>query len=170
MKKTRGCRVVLAGLVVLILLHGSSVVRADHQRPMRTISLEIVRVKQIDNVDATKGGEFYARVRINGLSFPKTGHREDRRDVRPGWTFVAIVREIPGVPISIDIYDQDFPDSDDHCDASPVDGRKRLSISYNVTTRDISGDATGHGGELIHVRGAGDGNRVEVWFRVSQAQ
>lgn len=170
MKTTKGYRVVLAGLIGLILLPSSLVVRADNERPLRTISLEIVRVKQISNVDATQGGEFYARVRINGQSFPKTGHREDKRDVRPGWTFVAIVRESRGVPISIDIWDQDFPDSDDHCDASPVDGRKRLSILYNVTTGDISGDATGHGGDLIHVRGAGDGNRVEVWFRVLQSQ
>lgn len=170
MKRTKGFSVVLAGLVGLILLPISSVVSADNRRPMRTISLEISRVKQIDNVDATQGGEFYARVRINGVSFPKTGHREDKRDVRPGWMFVTIVREIPGVPISIDIYDQDFPDSDDHCDASPFDGRKSLHVSYNVTTGDISGDATGHGGDLIHVRGAGDRNRVEVWFRVLQAE
>jgi hypothetical protein len=166
----------VAVLLALPLLCNSAAPAIDEAR-MATVSLTITRVKQIDNVDATRAGELYARVKINERSFPKTGHREDDGDVRPDWTFTTVV-EYRGrgaysvkrmVPFRIDIWDEDYPDRDDHCDASPARGRKQLYFYYSFRTETIDGDLSGEAGSVLHARGAGDGNRVEVWFRIDIA-
>lgn len=165
------CRPALAGLLgFAMLLVSSPTAPAAQDRPMATVTLTITHVKQISNVDATKPGEFYAKVKINGQSFPETGHREDDGDVRPNWTFTTVVPTTGSASFSIDIWDHDFPDADDHCDASPKKGRKRLSFYYNFTTDEIGGDVTGNAGSLLHARGAGNGNRVEVWCRIAIAR
>lgn len=160
---------VAVGLTSVALAAIPARVCAVDEPPNHTISLTIERVKQIHNVDDTRSGEFYAKVKMHQQSFPKTGHREDDGDVSPHWTFITVAPENLTLWIYIAIYDHDWPDPDDHCDASPVKGGKTLRISYNVRTEEIRGDVTGHGGDLIHTRGAGDGNRVEIWFRITRA-
>jgi hypothetical protein len=168
--KARQCSITPAiGLAAILSLMwaGSTAWSQDRpQHPNHTISLTIIRVKQIDNVDDTRGGELYAKVRMQGQSFPKTGHREDRRDVSPNWTFLTVAPENVTFWIEIDIYDEDWPDPDDHCDASPRYG-KTLLMNYNVATGSIGGgEITGSSGEVIHVRGARDSDRVEIWFQI----
>ena len=163
-KRGRICKAVLAGLAAITLVASPLAVRARDKR----VTLTITRVRQIDNIDATKPGELYAKVHIGEKSFPKTGHREDDGDVSPNWTFNNAAAENSTVGITIAIFDHDAPDADDHCDVSPVDGKKTLEIRYNLRTDQVTGDVGGHGGELIHARGRGDGNRVEMWFRVTQ--
>lgn len=151
--------------VAVLAMVDSPVVRAETV----TVTVTIVRVRQIDNVDDTRPGEFYARVRIGERSFPNTSHREDDGDVTPNWAFSYPSREEATVPIWINILDHDSPDSDDHCDASPVNGRKTLVLHYNPRLRQVTGDRDGGEGELIHAVGAGDSDRVEVWFRVTHS-
>jgi hypothetical protein len=168
--KARQCLITAAiGLagVLCLMWTGRAGSQNRPQPPNHTISLTILRVKQIDNVDDTRGGELYAKVRMHGQSFPKTGHKEDRRDVSPNWTFITVAQENLTFWIDIDIYDEDWPDPDDHCDASPLNGWKTLRMNYNVATGTIGGGAiTGSSGEVIHVRGARDSDRVEIWFRI----
>lgn len=170
----RQCLITAAiALVGVLSLMWTGPTTSGQNRPQplnHTISLTITRVRQIDNVDDTRGGEFYAKVKMHGQSFPKTGHQEDRRDVSPNWTFITVAPENVTFWIEIDIYDQDWPDADDHCDASPLHRWKTLRMNYNVATGTIGGGAiTGESGELIHVRGAGDSDRVEIWFRIQKA-
>ncbi len=154
----------LAVLEAIALLAGP----LDVQARVKKLTLTITRVRQIDNLDSSRPGELYAKVQIGNRAFPKTGHREDDGDVSPNWTFVSAADENSPVRITIGIFDHDDPDADDHCDVSPVDGKKTLEIFYHLRTDQVAGDVVGHGGELIHVRGRGDGDRVEMWFRVSQ--
>lgn len=164
-KRGRTCTAISTGLVSITLLAGSLIVRAQEV----TLTLTITRVKQTDNVDDTRLGEFYAKVKIGGVAQPQTGHREDDGDVSPNWRFSRSAALNSTVPFQIDIWDHDSPDPDDHCDVSPVHGKKALEISYNLRTGQISGDVTGACGDLIHARGAGDSDRVEIWFRVTRA-
>ena len=165
---------VALAVVLSLMLVGPTTLSQDRpQPPNHAISLTITRVKQIDNVDDTRGGELYAKVTMYQQSFPKTGHREDRRDVSPNWTFMTVAPENVTFWIIIDIYDEDWPDPDDHCDVNPLRHWKTLKLRYNVATgrfgddeNGMSAGVSGTSGELIHVRGAGDGDRVEIWFRI----
>src|SRR5262249_8229366 len=133
------------------------------------VTLTIIRVRQIDNVDDTRPGEFYAKVRVGAKSFPKTDHREDDGDVTPNWRFREGVAAGSTGPHSIAIWDHDYPDADDHCDVSPLDGKKTLQISYDLSTGRIGGDVSGNESEVIHARGEGDSDSVEIWFRLTQS-
>ena len=163
-RRGRLYRAALAGLAAITLLAGPLAVHAGDKK----ITLIITRVRQVDNIDYSRPGELYAKVEIGSRALPKTGHREDDGDVSPNWTFISVADENSTVRITIGIFDHDAPDADDHCDVSPVDGKKTLEIFYNLRTNQITGDVVGHGGALIHARGRGDGNRVEMWFRISQ--
>lgn len=163
-RRGRLYRAALAGLAAIALLVGALDVHARSKK----ITLIITRIRQIDNIDYSRPGELYAKVHIGSRTLPKTGHREDDGDVSPNWTFVSAADQNSTVKITIGIFDHDAPDADDHCDVSPVDGKKTLEILYNLRTDQVTGDVGGHGGELIHARGRGDGNKVEMWFRISQ--
>lgn len=164
-------RAAIALAIALSLVGAAPAARCQNRPrpPNHTVSLTITRVKQIDNVDDTRGGELYARVTMHGQSFRRTGHQEDRRDVSPNWTFITVAPENMTIWIIIDIWDEDWPDPDDHCDASPLHGWKTLKMTYNVATEAIGGHIEGRGGDLIHVRGEGDSDRVEIWFRITRA-
>jgi hypothetical protein len=159
-------RATLAVLAILALLGVTPTSRAQGVM----VTLTILRVRQIDNVDDTRPGEFYAKVRVGAKSFPKTDHREDDGNVLPNWTFREGVAAGSTVPISIAIWDHDYPDADDHCDVSPVDGKRTLELSYDLATGRIGGDVNGNEDAVIHARGAGDSDRVEIWFRLTQSQ
>jgi hypothetical protein len=133
------------------------------------VTLTIIRVRQIDNVDDTRPGEFYAKVRFGARAFPTTDHREDDGDISPNWIFRKGAAAGSIISISIAIWDHDYPDADDHCDVSPVNGKKTLEISYDLSTGRIGGDVSGNEGEVIHARGGGDSDRVEIWFRLTQS-
>jgi hypothetical protein len=134
-----------------------------------TITLTIAEVLQIDNVDDTRPGEFYATVAIGNGGYWTTDHAEDMSRVFPNWTFRHGADAAALVPIVIEIRDHDWPDPDDKCDVSPTPGRKTLRINYNVATGQISGDVNGVDGELLSATGAGDSDRVRIRFRVTQS-
>ena len=161
--KYRSMLAVLGGLALLA-------VPLSVQAQDVIVTLTIVRVRQIDNVDDTRPGEFYAQVRMGRRVFPKTGHREDDGDVSPNWTFRYAVAPGSEVPLRIQILDHDDPDPDDLCNLSPVANKKTLEIYYDLRTGQISGDITGGEGDLIHVRGAGNSDRVHMWFRLTQSR
>jgi hypothetical protein len=55
-----------------------------------------------------------------------TAYYENDRNVNPNWQFEDVLGDI-----FIRIYDYDYPDADDHCDASPANGRKELQINFD---------------------------------------
>src|SRR5262245_31488393 len=158
-------KAMLVGLAALALL----VIPLSAQAQNMLVTLTITRVRQIDNVDYTRAGEFYARVKMRRMDLPRTRHRDNDGDVSPDWTFRQGARAGSRVPIWIHIYDYDDPGRDNHCDVSPIGGRKGLEIFYDLSTGRIGGDVAGREGDLIHARGAGDSNRVEIWFRLTQS-
>jgi hypothetical protein len=87
----------LATLAVLALLGFTP----PSQAQSVMVTLTIIRVRQIDNVDDTRPGEFYAKVRVGAKSFPKTDHREDDGAITPNWRFREGVAAGSTVPISI---------------------------------------------------------------------
>lgn len=135
------------------------------------VTLTVRRVKQVDNPDGWGGGDadYYARVRVDGVDFPATGHVDNRADVSPFWTFRRIVATGSVVPIHIEIWDHDTTSGDDHCDVDPASGARNVDILYNTATNQITGDVRGLGGQILHVRGEGDRDRAEIWFTVNRS-
>jgi len=182
-------RAVLAILAVLALLSFTPASQAQSVM----VTLTIIRVRQIENLEGAKPGEFYVKVRIGARNFAKTRHRKDRRDAWPNWppgtpptfpsdphrkdgrnvsrnwTFNQSATRNSTVPISIAILERHAPDADGHCDVSPAHGKRTLEISYDLATGRISGDVTGNEGALIHARGEGESDSVEIWFRLTQS-
>lgn len=139
---------------------------------LRFVYLTIRAVTQIDDPDPgpTQGtGDFYARVTMDGARFAKSKHRDNRTSVRPNWIFgLGFSSDVDRrIPIRIQIYDHDALSRDDLCDLSPVDGKKRLDLTYDTATGQVTGDVSGTRDTPITVRGSGVSNRVEVRFVVT---
>lgn len=157
----------LVAMIGIVTLFSVQVVRSDDT----TVKLTITRVRQIDNPDSGSPfagtGDYYARVSIGGVKLPRTSHRDNKRDVTPNWTFERGAAANSVVPISIRIWDHDSFSDDELCDASPINSKRQLDIFYNLRTGQITGDVTGTRGALINAQGAGESNRVALWFRVT---
>ena len=140
--------------------------------PLRFVYLTIQNVKQIDDPDPgifQGTGDYYTRVRMSGAGFSKSKHRDNRTDVSPNWLFGLAFSSDDDrkIPIRLEIWDHDALSGDDLCDLSPVDGKKRLDITYDTGTGQITGDVTGSRDIPITVRGVGDSDRVEATFVIS---
>jgi len=92
---------------------------------------------------------------------PDSQVRSNDDDIYPEWTFTRTVSTTT-VPIHIEIWDSDWPLSDDHVDINRNANQRDLDISFDVTTQSLSGDVT-YG---YSQGGGGDGNRAEIWFNV----
>lgn len=135
------------------------------------ITVNINRVHQIDNLDTdpivtTDRADFYSQVTI-----AEETRRSDtvggKDDALPNWRFTGTAHN--SVRIVIRLYDEDggLAGGDDHCDINPRPGIKDLSLTYDLNTGRISGDATGTRGNPINVRGAGDSDKAEIWFSIN---
>jgi hypothetical protein len=136
----------------------------------QTITVTIRRVRQIDRPDGFLGGQadYYAKVRIDGV-WMKSGHRDNVPDWRPNWSFRRAVARNSRVPIRIELWDHDSTSGDDKCDINPTRGKKRLDLTYRLSTGRITGDLTGTRRTVIHVRGGGDSDRAEIWLQIDHA-
>jgi len=134
----------------------------------RTVTVTIQRVSQIDNLDGdfikADRADFYAQLSIDGsMKETKKFISDDGRP--PGWSYT---RRVKGnkVQIRIKLIDDDggLEDRDDFVDINPKDGKKDLNLVLDLSTGRISGDAKGKRGQVMHVRGANDGDKGEIWF------
>jgi hypothetical protein len=135
-------------------------------RIVRFAVVMINRVRQIDDLDslAEGGADFYARVGIDGVE-STSPVSENRDDVTPQWTFTQPVTG-ESVPITIKLFEKDSVGGDDHCDINPRGRARDLSLTYNLRTGAVTGDATGLRQRLIHVAGGADDKRAQIWFTV----
>jgi hypothetical protein len=139
----------------------------------KKITVTIRRVKQIDDLDidlfGAQGADFFARVTIDG-STTRTPTVLDDDDTSPSWiTSVNSTTSI--VTIRIKLYDEDggLRLGDDHCDINPANSKFDLVMTYNLQTGAIGGDAVGTRGNEIHVVGAGNDDKAEIWFTINHS-
>jgi len=161
-------------------LGASDLIIVDNTPPARianrsadkyTLTIERVRQGGDNSPDDGSAGDYYARVKWGDRDWKETSYYLDARDVHPRWRFENVSGDI-----AIRIADFDSPDKNNRCDASPVDGETELRINFDPrrfadaqhpSRHPIQGDCSGQIGDLIKVRGQGDDDPVEVWFRIT---
>jgi predicted acylesterase/phospholipase RssA len=162
---------------LVAILTGSGPWADRPQFEPRDYALVIERVKQVDDPDEVDLGivrfsgraDYYVSVKVGHGDPVRSPVRDDDRDFQPYWTFPGAVGEI-----RISVYDSE--DNPDHCDVSPVEDQRDLHLYFDGET--IDGDVAQieeYGrdypdnlpkvGDLIHVKGKGEADRVEIWFR-----
>ena len=144
---------------------------APRSAEARTVTITIVRVKEINNLDKDiprkDQADFFARIWIAGKALRTPTMSKD--DGWPNWRVSAPVGSNL-VRIKISVHDDDggLEEKDDKVDVNPVIGKKDLDLVYNVKTGRITGDATGRRGRNIWTRGGGsDSDKAQLWFRVN---
>ncbi len=132
----------------------------------RNVNVTIRRIRAIDDLEGFGAGapDFKARIGIFGATF--TTPERTGNDIRPNFSFTRTV-DSNRVSIAISLVDVDGTSRDDRCDINPAIGMKDLVLNYNIATGQITGDVTGSRGVEIRARGAGDGNRCEIFFVVN---
>lgn len=137
--------------------------------PPPPVNVVVHRIKGDFDGGPFNDSDFYARLSIAGevLNIPVV---EERSDLRPDWQFNRNTVD-PIVPIAIEIFDQDLTESaDQRIDINPNSRIKDLLLAYNQTTGEIADSITGQvygtRGQLINLKGEGDGIEGEVWFSV----
>lgn len=140
--------------------------------PLRFVYLTIESVRQIDDPDPgllQGSADYYARVRMGGAGFAKSKHRDNRVNQAPNWLFgLAFSSDSDrAIPIRIELWDHDLLSGDDQADISPVDGKKRLDLTYDTASGKISGDLTGTRDVPVSVAGVGDSDRAEITFTIT---
>ncbi len=143
----------------------------DTAPTLRFVYLTITNVNQISNPDGlfSGNGDYYVRVRIDGLWYAKSTHVEDRKKISPNWFFGFAFSSDRHrkIPIRIELWDHDKTSGDDRCDINPRKRKKVLDIVYNTATGRITGDITGSRNRIITAEGSGDSNRAKLKFRIN---
>ncbi len=134
------------------------------EAPPKTVTVTIIEVRSIDTMDPIgplSAADFYAKVSIDGFSLPDSSVRSNDNEIYPRWSFSRLVSKTK-VSIHIEIWDSDWPLSDDHVDINKDPNHRDLNLFFDTTTESITGDVT-YG---YSKGGGGDGNRAEMWFNV----
>lgn len=144
----------------------------------QTLSLNIDRVRQIDNLDISPipfvndRADFFPEVRIDGRFFTRDPIDEDDDVILPTgtWFFSNQVHE-QFVPITIKIIESD-PGFDDVVDINPVSGRKELNLVVDMLTGRVVDANTNEQyatsfGQKISLEGVGDDDRGAIEFTLS---
>lgn len=105
---------------------------------LATVEVVINSVHQLDDIDTAGAADFYAKVRIGDFPQERTGTYEDAMNITPNWTFRRQVARGTGLPVMIEIWDEDggFNGGDDHVDINPNPGRS-LRLWVNTTSEGI---------------------------------
>src|SRR5688572_19598806 len=110
-----------------------------------TISYMVfVRVHKVDErscVDSCGNADFYAIFEVEGQAIdgqsPKTNHISNASHITPDWHFRVgkssshLIDQY--LPVSIAIWDSDWPDADDHVDITPGNGSKTLHMLVHLS-------------------------------------
>lgn len=146
------------------------------------ITVYVQRVKQKDNLDpdpfgwlgAPNRADFYIKATIDGveLSGPKIDGADDAyfdytfsQSVDP---FVDPTKPKLEYSIKIKVRESDVK-YDDPVDINPQSGKKDLELTFNALSYRFRGDASGTGGNVYKITGAGDKNRATIWFSIGTA-
>jgi hypothetical protein len=132
----------------------------------KPVTVRINRVRQIDDLDSRSRADFKGAITIGGerMSLPTIRSRDE---ITPEslWHFTRSVCHCSVVEIKIELTEADRG-RNDRVDINPRRGVKYLTFTYNLDTRQITGDVSGMRGREIHAAGAGDSKRAEIWFIV----
>ena len=141
----------------------------------RTVSVQINRVRQIDNLDPdipffTNRADFFPRVTIDGRSFTKP-RIDGKDDVRPDdWLFTNQASQRL-VPVNIKLFDHDSTSGDEFVDINPASGRRELNLNVDMVTGRVTDGNTSEEyatsfGQTISLEGSGDSDRGAIEFRI----
>jgi PKD repeat protein len=140
----------------------TTVVIAEAQpRVITVIIIELRAIDTMDPIGSLSASDFYAKVSIDGVTLADSAVWSNDNDIYPKWSFSRSVSKT-SVPIHVEIWDSDWPLTDDHVDIDKDSNDRDIDILFDSTIQSISGDVTfgySQGGE-------GDGNRAEIWFHV----
>ena len=110
---------------------------------IRTTLVEELPVDSVsDKLDQLYKPDFFARIRVDGLTFTEA-MRVDTSSFVPHWitlTFIPNYKE--SIPVRYELFDEDGF-SDEVCDINPSADKTRLDFSVNLKTLTLSGDLTG---------------------------
>lgn len=146
----------------------------DVRNGLEFMVAQIVKIKEVDDRDigSLDQADWYGQATIAGQQF-RSGLISGRDDfdflARPYGPFTYI-KALPAggssVPIVLKLFDEDSPlrGGDDHCDISPVRGRKDLNLIYNRVANSYVGDISGNAAAPKTVRGASDDDIAEITF------
>lgn len=134
----------------------------------KTVRVTIPKIKAIDDLEGFGMGDpdFVARITIDGQAW--TSPEKSGETITPNWSFAKRCT-VPEITITIELFEKDGVSADERCDINPKKSVKSLSMRYNILTNKIKGDIVGNGNANILARGAGDSDRCEITFNVSQS-
>jgi hypothetical protein len=128
------------------------------------ITVNISKVRALDQMDVFSKGDFYARVSIAGVP-QETKPIRQQADISPNWEIKSFVP--PGNhPISVEILDKDLTKSEP-IDINRVENKRQLDLSVNTRNCSISGlSGVSRCGQTI-VRAGTERKKAEVTFTVN---
>jgi|GEM_PF-5522790 len=144
--------------------------RAMRLAPSKWVTLNINRVAQIDNLDQGEAlgknrADFFAMVWVDGQVYKSKNYSKDEGN--PNWTLkVPVSADTSNIRIKLMDDDGGLEERDDHVDINPAGGAKDLILTYNASTGQITGDATGSAGSWITSQGGGDDDRGSISFSI----
>lgn len=106
----------------------------------------LVRILHVnsDNPSAISDPDFYARVTIQNQEFIDAVQNSEE-SIQPFWTsmkFLPAQASPPLLEIIIQQWEED-PDDDEEYDINPVQDAERLTMQFNITSHELSGDVRG---------------------------
>ena len=110
---------------------------------VRTTKVKEVPVRfSISKIDPFGTADFYGLIDIDGMRFVENTY-QDNSDVGHPWQTIKFVDDSKGsIPIRIEVWDEDTPLSDDHCDIRDGDGRDQ-ELQFDTNSQMISGTING---------------------------
>lgn len=85
--------------------------------------------------------DFYAKITIDGMTFLENTY-QNQSSVSNPWKTIKFVDENKGnIDIRYEVWDEDWPDADEHVDVYNGPGRDQV-MTYNTQTREIGGTGT----------------------------
>lgn len=154
----------------------STLIGETQRQPSGVVTATVNRVKSIDDFDGGSNlPDFFSELTINGDLLTSLVERNED-DISPNWQSEQEVAKITDnkVPITIKIKEEDVIDIgieeftiNTDVDINPASGIKEINLNLDLLTGEISGSGINAiAGEQIHLIGAGDRDRAEIWFTI----
>ncbi|NTU43580.1 MAG: PEP-CTERM sorting domain-containing protein [Nitrospirales bacterium] len=129
-----------------------------------TVNVNIPKVKLIQGTDDAGGDELYSKAGINNSGFQVSGIKggvDDGETVYPNWNFSGTIdprgRTNYNIPIVLQLWDDDWPLSDEQIDINP-NKPTDLTLTYNLQSQRAS---------LSSPRSGGSGDRATIYFNIT---
>jgi len=163
---------------VLTTISNALVVNVSAYSRTRVVTITIIHVHGLDNMDVDSPPDFYADVYVNGVKKSSGVWDHDNHDVYPNWVqtwFVTYDTTSPNKPVTISIRDKDFS-NDDTADVSRRLNKNPCDLVLNMETGIWTGDdrftgdvAPGYtsGEELPDGSSGHDEDDAQQWFSLT---